>query len=308
MKNKKINILLLVVSMLTLTGCAKTAKDENNQIIKNELTGQNLTENILCKPTDETTLSLYKKNNIDISKLSDCENMGIVSKNYDGLWVTIFVQPLAWLIIQIGKIVKNYGLAIILATLSIRLVMFPFTKKSALQSENLKKAKPELDKLEKKYQNKNDQQSMMAKSQEMMIIYKKYNISPISGCLFAFIQIPLFFAFLEAMNRIPVLFEGTFLGFQLGTSPSVALINGKFLYLILIALVIGTTYYSFKLNSGAAMGEEQEKQMKTMRNIMMITMIIASFSISSGIAIYWVTSSVFTIGQNLLVKRGVKNA
>ncbi len=310
MKNKKLGILLLLVCLFSLTGCTTYVKDKDKKVVKNEVTGQNLTKNILCKPTDQDIIKLYNDNKVKIEKLPECDKMGIVSKNYDGLWVTIFVQPLAWLIVQIGKLVKNYGLAIILATLLIRLAVFPFTKKSALQSENLKKAKPELDKLEKKYAGKNDQQAMMAKSQEMMMIYKKYEISPLSGCLFAFIQIPLFFAFLEAINRIPVLFEGNFLGFQLGTSPAVALMNGKWLYSILIILVIGTTFYSFKLNSGASMGEEQEKQMKMMRNILMITMIFASFSISSGIAIYWITSSAFTIFQNLLVKRkrGVKHA
>ena len=55
------------------------------------------------------------------------------------------------------------------------------------------------------------------------------------------------------------------------------------------------------------MSEEQAAQMKSMTNIMMITMAITSFSISSGIAIYWITSNVFTIIQNLLVRRGNNN-
>ena len=73
--------------------------------------------------------------------------------------------------------VKNFGLSVILVGIIIRLILYPVTKKSAMQSENLKKAQPELQKLEKKYENKaNDQQAMMQKSQEMMAIYKKYNI------------------------------------------------------------------------------------------------------------------------------------
>lgn len=309
MKKKIISLLLVLLLVFSLTGCTKYVQDENKKVVQNKLTGQNLTANILCKPTDKTTLKLYEENKVNIKKLPNCENMGVVSKNYDGLWVTIFVQPLAWVVIQIGKLVKNYGLAIILSTLLIRLLLYPFTKKSAMQSENMKKAKPELDKLEKKYANKTDQQSMMAKSQEMMIIYKKYDISLVSGCLFAFLQIPLFFAYLEAINRVPILFEGKFLGLQLGTSPATALFShGEWQYIILILLVIASTYYSFKLNSGASMGPEQEKTMKTTRNILMVMMIIAAFSTTTGIAIYWITSSVFTIIQNLLVKRGTKNA
>lgn len=306
MKNKTIKILLIFICIFGLTGCTKYVKN-GKEVVKNESTGQNLTQNILCQPTDEKTIELYKENKIDISKLPVCEKMNIVSKDYDGLWTTIFVQPLAWLIIQIGKLIKNYGLSIIISTLLIRGIMYPFTKKSAMQSENLKLAQPELTKLEKKYANRTDQEAMMQKSQEMLLIYKKYNISSLSGCLFAFLQIPLFFAFLEAINRIPVLFEGELLGFQLGTSPAVALFtNGDFKYILLIVLVILTTFYSFKLNSGASMSKEQEEQMKMMKNIMMITMVIASFTISTGIAIYWITSSAFTIFQNLLVKRSKK--
>jgi YidC/Oxa1 family membrane protein insertase len=233
--------------------------------------------------------------------------MPIKSNNYEGLWVTIFVQPLAWIIIKIGNLVKSYGLALILCTLLIRGICYPITKKNALQSEKLKQMQPKLNKLEKKYENRTDQESMMQKSQEMMMIYKENNFNPMSGCLFSLIQIPLFFAFYEAITRIPAIFEENFLSFQLGTSPYVAIFEqGKWLYLILIILVVVATYFSFKLNS-SSVSSEQAEQMKTMTNIMVVMMAITAFSISSGIAIYWITSNVFTIVQNLLVKRGVKN-
>lgn len=307
MKNKKISLILLFIIMISITGCTKNLKDSENKIVQNTNTGQSLVENILCQPEDETTIELYKQNNIDISNLPKCDNFKITSGGYEGIWTTIFVKPLAWLIIQIGKIVKNYGLSVIIVTLLIRLVMYPMTNKTAMQSENMKKAKPELDNLEKKYKNRQDNDAMMQKSQEMMAIYKKYNISPLSGCLFSFIQIPLFFAFYEAMNRIPALFEETLLGFQLGTSPLTAITAGKFYYIIFVILVIAATYFSFKLNSTAGVGADQEKQMKMMTNISVIMISIASFSISSGIALYWIFNSGFTILQNLLVKRRKKN-
>ena len=314
MKNKSVKIILILFMLFSLTGCTKYIKDENKKIIQNESTGQNLPLNILCKPTDKETLSIYEEYNkttkndkVELDKLPACKTMPIKSKNYEGLWVTLFVQPLAWIIIKIGNLVKSYGLALILCTLLIRGICYPFTKKTALQSEKIKKAQPKLNKLEKKYENRNDQESMMQKSQEMMMIYKEYGINPMSGCLFSFIQIPLFFAFYEAITRIPAIFEESFLGFQLGTSPSVALFEqGKWIYLILIVLVVLATYFSFKLNS-SSMSSEQAAQMKTMTNVMIIMMAITSFTISSGIAIYWITSNVFTIIQNLLVKRGVKN-
>lgn len=315
---KYIKIAAILLLTLSLTGCTTYLKDNDNKIVKNETTGQNLTKNILCQPEDEEIIKLYEKYNetaskddqVNIDKLTSCDKLTPATGKYEGIWTTIFVKPLAWLIIQLGKLCKSYGLALILATLIIRLIMYPFTKKTAMQSENLKVAQKDLNKLEKKYANKQDQESMMQKSQEMMLIYKKYNINPISGCLFSFIQIPLFFAFLEAINRIPVIFEENFLGiFQLGTSPAIALFtNHQYYYAIFIILIAGATYYSFKLNSGASMGKEQESQMKMMSNVMVIFMTITAFSISTGIAIYWTISNLFTIVQNLLVKRGIKNA
>lgn len=307
MKNKKIRLIFLFLILISLTGCTKILKNEEKKAVQNTATGQSLVENILCQPTDSSTIELYNQNNIDLNSLPKCEEFKITSGGYEGVWTTIFVKPLAWVIIQVGKLVKNYGLSVIIVTLLIRLIMYPMTKKTAMQSENMKNAKPELEKLEKKYKNRQDNDSMMQKSQEMMIIYKKYNISPLSGCLFSVIQIPLFFAFYEAMNRIPALFEESLLGFQLGTSPLTALSNGKFYYLIFVILVIGATYFSFKLNSTASISGEQEKQMKMMTNISVIMISFASFTISTGIALYWIFNSGFTILQNLLVKRRKKN-
>lgn len=308
MNKKKIIVLLATFMLLTMTGCTKNLKDADNKVVQNKETGQTLVENILCRPENETTINLYKENEVDIDSLPKCTEFKITSGGYEGIWNTIFVKPLAWVIISLGKLVKNYGLSVIIVTVLIRLIMVPLTHKTAMQSENMKAAQPELDKLEKKYKNKTDQESMMQKSQEMMLIYKKHNINPMSGCLFSLIQIPLFFAFYEAINRIPALFEETLLGFDLGMSPYTAMTKGNFLYLIFVVLVILVTYFSFKLNKTASMGSEQEKQMKMMTNMSVIFISIASFTISTGVALYWIFNSGFTVVQNLLVKRGKKNA
>lgn len=305
---KKISkILITIILVMSLTGCTKILKNDQKKVVQNIETGQNLTENILCKPKNENVIKLYEDNKVDLSKLPSCEKFKITSGGYEGIWTTLFVKPLAWIIIKVGQLVKNYGLAIILITLLIRLLLFPITQKTAMQSESMKLAKPELDKLEMKYRGKNDQNSMMQKSQEMMFIYKKYNISPLSGCLFAFIQIPLFFAFYESMNRLPVIFEENMLGFHLGTSPLKGIASGNYLYLIFIVLVALTTYFSFKLNSSMNTSSDQAKQMKMMSNISVVIITIASLSMTTGIELYWIANSGFTVIQNLLVKRGKKN-
>ena len=307
MKKKKVKnfkkIVIMLFLVLSLTGCTTILKDKDGKAVQNKTTGQNLTKNILCQPSETETIKLYKQNKVDIDKLPKCSEMKVLSGNYEGIWTTIFVKPLAWVIIQIGELLKNYGLAIIVTTLLIRLITMPFTKKAALQSENFKKAQPELERLEKKYKDKTDQNSMLLKNQEMLGIYKKYEINPMSSCLFSMLQIPLFFAFYEAMNRLPSIFESNFIGFQLGTTPVTGLSQGNYIYILIIVLVILTSYFSFKLNSGASMSEDQAKQMKMMTNFMTIFIGIAALTLSAGIAIYWIINSSFTILQNLLVKR-----
>lgn len=298
---KKLLIILLLVVCLT-TGCTKTLKSEDKKVVKNPETGQSLTENILCQPENSETIKAYEENGVDLSQYPKCSEFKITSGGYEGLWDSIFVKPLAFVILWFAKYVKSAALALIITSIIIRLIAYPITKKTAMQSELLKNAQPELERLEKKYANKTDQDSIMKKSQEMTMIYKKYNINPISGCIYAFIQLPLFIAFLEAINRVPSLFEETFLTLQLGTTPSVGLLtNGNFAYLILILLVGVTTYFSFSLNKTTQQSENDP--MKNMTTIMTIMIIVMGFFMPAALCIYWITTNLFTVVQNLIVKR-----
>lgn len=298
MKNKKIIMIILCIFMLT--GCTKILKNSEKKVVKNPETGQAITENIICKPTDKDAIKIYEDNNVDISKLPECEKFTPL-KNYEGLWTSLFVKPLAWLIIKIESLVKNSGLAIIISCLLIRLVLYPLTRKTAMQSELIKKASPELEKLEKKYKDKTSTEDQQRKAQEMMLIYQKYQINPISGCLLSFLQIPLVMAYYEAINRTPIIFEGNFLSLNLGTTPWTAITHGKYIYIILIVLIFLTTLVSFKktLKDQSA----QAQNMKFSLYFMLAIITYASFTMSSALGIYWVTSSLFTIIQNLLVER-----
>ena len=169
----------------------------------------------------------------------------------------------------------------------------------------MNKAQRDLNRIETKYRGRDDQDSMMAKSQEMLMIYKKYNINPMSSCLFSFIQLPLFFAFLEAVYRVPAFFENSFLGvFNLGMTPLEGLRVGNYWYLILIVLILGATYFSFKNMNSTSGDIAQQQQMKMMSTFMVVFIGIASFSLQTSIALYWIVSNGFTIVQNLIVKKG----
>lgn len=327
-KNKKLLIVVALLVLLT-TGCTKQLKDADGKVVTATETKQALVENILCQPNElrnDYELALAKKledyqkkyeagdiskkdydkktsNILDLDSLPKCKEISVVEGGYETLWTSVFVKPLAWIIVNTGKLLGNsYGLSIILVTLLIKLILFPISYKSLKQSENMKKAQPKISKIEKKYANKNDQESMMMKSNEMMAVYKEYGIKPLSGCLLGFLQIPLFFAFYEALYRLPILFESKFIGLHMGMTPLAGAEAGKWYYLVLPILVGVVTYFSFKMNKTGVAGD-QAKQMNMMFNIMVVMIFITSFSMSTAIIIYWVTNSVFSVLQNLLIKR-----
>ena len=297
----KLKILLIISLVFLTTGCATTLTDKDKQPVKNEVTGQNLIENIICKPTDKETIKTYEKNGVKVEKLPECNEFKVNDGKYESLWTTFFIKPLSFIIIKIGELVKNYALAVILVSIAIRLIAFPITRKTALQSELIKKAQPEIEKIQKKYKDKQDQESMMKQNQELLAVYQKYNINPMSGCLFSMLQLPLFIAFFEAIQRTPAIFEDIFLGLQLGTTPSVGITTGTFyMYIILVILIGLTTYLSFKMNST---GNMQDPSMKMMPYMMTGMIIFTSLFMPSALGIYWITTNVFTIIQNILVKR-----
>lgn len=308
--NKKtIKILLLILSLAMLTGCTKILTGEDKKPVKYEETGKALTENVLCRPTDENVVNIYKENNVDIDKLPKCETFKPFSE-YEGLWTTIFVKPLAWAIINIGLLLEKIGLgkglangfAIVISCLVIRLILYPLTRKTAMQSEKLKEVQPQLEKLEKKYKDKTSEEDQKRKAEEMMAIYSKNKINPLSSCLLSFIQIPLLFAFLEAINRTPVIFENKFLKLDMGTTISHGIMSNLwYAYIIFLLLILATSYFSFRktLKDQTAMA----KQMKGTIYFMLAMILVGAFSLPVALGIYWITSSLFTILQNMLVER-----
>ncbi len=309
MKNKRIRkTFLILFIVLMMTGCTTILKDtKTNKAVYYEDSKVKITlnQNILCKPENKGVIKKYKnyKNQINIDKLPDCNKFIPSDGNYNNLWETLVVKPLAWITLKLGKAVNSYGIALIILAIIIRLILAPFTKKTAMQSENMKKMQPEMDRINKKYENKTDQESLNKKSLEMMTLYKKYNINPFSSCLFAFIQIPLLFGFFEAINRVPVIFEENLFGLILGTTPLKAITSGHYQYIIIVLLIIITTYISQKLNKTAPTPQTNDINPNTMMNVMLVMISIMSLNFSVALSLYWISSTIFTIIQNLFVKK-----
>lgn len=304
---RKTKIFIIALLLLLSTGCTKQLKD-GKEVVVNEETGQTLTSNILCKPSDENLYETYSKYDdklqVSLDELPACKSFTPNKLEYKSLWESIFIKPLAFIILKLGYLVKNMGISVMIIGLLIRLIMMPIQIKSIKQTENMKKAQPELAKIERKYRDKTDNESLMAKSQETMLLYKKYNINPVSGCLMAFIQLPLFFAFLEAINRVPAIFEGSFLTMNLGMTPATGIAQHNYIYIILIVLIILTTYLSFKNSmSSQEQNNEMAEQMKFMFIFMILMVSFASLSLPTAIALYWIVTNGFAVIQNLIIKK-----
>lgn len=304
---KKTKILIIAFLLLLVTGCTQTLKD-GKEVVTNKSTGQTLTSNILCKPSDEELYKTYEnyddKLQVKLDDLPECRSFSPRKLEYKSLWESIFIKPLAFIILKLGYLVKNMGISVMIIGLLIRLVMMPVQIKTVKQSENMKKIQPEMARIEKKYRDKTDNESLMAKSQETMLLYKKYQINPVSGCLLAFIQLPLFFAFLEAINRVPAIFEGTFLTMNLGMTPATGIAQHNYIYIILIILIILTTFLSFK-NSMASQDQNSEMaaQMKYMSIFMLLMVSVASISLPTALALYWIVTNGFAVIQNYIIKK-----
>lgn len=320
MKNKFKLCVLLVIPLL-LSGCGSNdyIKDEDGKIVINEVTGQNLQKDIFCKPSKDTEVyKLYEKYEDQmknkLSKLPECSDFKINSTKTKSLWQGVFVKPLAFLILKLGYVLKDWGLtksflavSLIIIGLLIRLIILPFNIKTQKQSQNMQKAMPEIQKIERKYAGRQDQEAVALKAQETMMVYQKYKVNPFMSCLIALIQIPLFFAFLQAIYKIPAIYEGELFGWNLGTTPAVGIFQEhNYTFIILIVLIILTTYFSFKYTmsqtSATATTPDAGKQMKFMLYFMTILIGITSFSLPTAIAVYWVVTYAFIIIQTFVMR------
>ncbi|HIS12205.1 MAG TPA: YidC/Oxa1 family membrane protein insertase, partial [Candidatus Onthocola stercoravium] len=239
----------------------------------------------------------------DFEDLPSCSDYSLSSTKSSGLWEFLFVKPLAFLILELGNLIGNLGVSLILIGLAIRLILLPFTIKSSRQTFNMRKAQPEIEKIERKYRNRTDNESLMAKSQETMMVYKKYKVNPMVGCLMALIQIPLFFAFLQAIYRTPAIYEETLFGFDLGMTPMVGIGQGNYLYILLLILIAISTYFSFRqtMTQTPQSTPEAAKQMKVMLYVMLVIVVYASLTLPTALAFYWIVTYTFIAVQNIII-------
>lgn len=230
------------------------------------------------------TLAIFMLMAIAVVMLAGCapqQQQYQIDYDNPSLWQKFLVIPMSDLLDWFKGIFGNYGLSILFVTFLVRVVVFPLTWKQQQSSKEMQELQPHLIKIREKY--KNNQQKMQ---EETMKLFQKHNINPMAGCFPMLIQIPILFAFYQAIMGNRNIFTSEFLYLQLGQPDP---------YYILPLLAAFTTYLQF-----IATGAADNPQTKVMLWVMPIMIFFLAYQFPSALSLYWVYGNIFTILQYLI--------
>ncbi|PTY81437.1 membrane protein insertase YidC [Heyndrickxia sporothermodurans] len=229
--------------------------------------------------------------------LSACQGNSSKGMGNSGFFHDYFVVPFAKVIHFTAELFGgNYGLAIILITILIRLILMPFMmktfKKQQIMKVKMEKLKPEMTVIQNKIKQAKSKEEQMKLQQEMMGLYKKHDVNPLNmGCLPLIIQMPILMGFYYAIRGSKEIASHSFLWFDLGHVD------------IPMAIIAGIMYYFQSKVSLIGLPEDQQKQMKMFGLLSPIMILIVSFSAPAALPLYWAVGGAFLIGQTYLSKK-----
>jgi YidC/Oxa1 family membrane protein insertase len=203
---------------------------------------------------------------------------------------------------------RNYGIAIILLSLIISLIMLPLTRKSLHSMKEMQNIQPETELIRKQY---SDNPQKMNK--EIMELYKKHKINPIGGCLPMLLQIPIFFSLYQVLLRSVELKGAPFLWIQDLSEPDAAFalpeamrnlpLLGGYINMLPILMAIAMAFQQ-RLSQGG--GKKMSEQQRLMAGIMPIMFGFIFYNMPSGLVLYWFTNTLFMlIIQEVVLKSRV---
>lgn len=210
---------------------------------------------------------------------------------------TYIVEPLINMIDFNATLFQgNYGLAIILMTLIIRLVILPLTvkqyKTQKIMKTKMDAFKPEMDAIQAQIKTTTDQNKKVELQRELMGLYQKHGVNPLNiGCLPMLIQMPILMGFYYAIKDSPEIASHSFLWFNLGEAN------------IPMAIIAGIIYYVQSKITLQQMPEEQQKQMKMMTLLSPVMILFISFSAPAALPLYWSVGGIFLIIQTWIMNR-----
>ena len=203
-------------------------------------------------------------------------------------WFTFLSKPFFKVLLWLNDLIGNWGWAIILFTLLVKLVLFPLSYKGMMSMQKLKDLAPKMKELREKY--KDDPAKLNMKMMEM---YKKHGANPMGGCLPMLLQIPVFFALYRVLLNADELQGAAWIP---GWIDNLAAADP---YYILPVLMGVTMWIQQKITPNNFTDPMQEKIFQFFPIMMAIMFIIMPFP--SGLVLYWVVNNIFTIGQQYII-------
>lgn len=234
----------------------------------------------------------------------------------------IFVYPLSKLINLLAPKISVGG-AIIAITVLVNGIVACVTYKSTIATQQMQLIQPELEKIQRKYEGRDDDTSKMRQAAEMQALYKKYNISPTGTLLVTFIQFPILMAMYMAVQRSEAVQTGTFLGMKMDSTPLSGIqgaLKGDvtgWVYLGLFIFMAICQFVSMKLpqiiqkkkaEAEAAKHHRKpevsdNKSMKFMQIYMMAMILMFGLMWPSAMALYWAINSLVNIVKTLVIQK-----
>lgn len=229
------------------------------------------------------------------------------------LGVNVFRALNRYLIIPIVSFLKDYisnwGIIILLLTIFIKLLLSPFTYKSYLSQAKMRILRPQVEEINKKYEGKTDQETMLKKQRETMALYSSAGASPMSGCLPMLLQMPFLIALYMYFPTSILLRGESFLwAHDLSTYdpviswdfniPLVSSLLGNHISLFcLLMTIVNIIYNKYMMSQTASVGGEAMAGMKYMPYMMSIMFFFMFNQNASGLSYYYFISTLITIIQ-----------
>lgn len=259
-------------------------------------------------PRNEKDLKVYNladKNGWGLNglRLSEC----LQSSGWLGWLETI----LKWIMEIVNRFVHNWGISIILMTIIIKTIMFPFTKKQSMGTLKMQEIQPKIKVIQEKY--KDNPQKL---NEAMTKVYQESGYNPMSGCLPMIVQFLILFAMYNLFNnyfefRGSVFIPGWISDLSIGDSVytfkrSIPFFGNQLRILPLIYLASQLFYGKITGNGGTASAGSSQMQMKMMMYGMPIVFFFIFYNAPSGLLLYWTVSNIFQMGQQIVINNMMK--
>lgn len=217
-------------------------------------------------------------------------------------WFDILAKPCLWLMNQLYRVIPNYGVAIIILTILIKIVLWPLGTKSYRSMNEMKKLQPLMSEIRQKY--KGDKKKM---NEELMGLYKTYKINPMGGCLPMVVQIPVFFALYRMLYQAIELRHAPFFLWINDLSAPDRLLRFHFSIpfmqppygIPVLTIIMGATMF-WQQKMSPPVGDPSQAKMMMMMPVI-FTVIFINFS--SGLVLYWLVNNVLSIGQQYYIQK-----